>query len=93
MCSGKVYYDLVKHRETKKIDDVAIIRVEELSPFPYRALADELDKYRNADSYRWAQEEPQNAGMWDYVAPRFSRLSAPVRHLRPQSTWPLVLHF
>jgi 2-oxoglutarate dehydrogenase E1 component len=89
MCSGKVYYDLVKHRETKKIDDVAIIRVEELSPFPYRALADELDKYRNADSYRWAQEEPQNAGAWDYVAPRFSRLSAPVRHQRPS----LVLHF
>jgi 2-oxoglutarate dehydrogenase complex dehydrogenase (E1) component-like enzyme len=44
-------------------------------------LADELDKYRNADTYKWAQEEPQNAGMWDYVAPRFSRLSAPVRLL------------
>lgn len=91
MCSGKVYYDLVKHRETKKIDDVAIIRVEELSPFPYRALADELDKYRNADSYRWAQEEPQNAGMWDYVAPRFSRLSAPVKLVsRPASAAPAV---
>jgi len=92
ICSGKVYYDLVKQRDDKKIDDIAIIRVEELSPFPYRALAEELGKYNNADSFRWTQEEPQNAGMWEYVAPRFARLSVPALKFvgRPPAAAPAV---
>lgn len=57
-----------------------ISTLQELSPFPYRAIVEELSKYRSAESYRWVQEEPQNAGAWEYIAPRFSRLSAPVRH-------------
>ena len=57
-CSGKVYYDLVKQREAKGADDVAIIRVEQLYPFPHKAFAAELKKYPNAIDVVWCQDEP-----------------------------------
>jgi 2-oxoglutarate dehydrogenase E1 component len=66
-CSGKVYYDLVKKREEKGSDDVAIIRVEQLYPFPHKALATELRKYPNASEVVWCQDEPQNQGAWFFV--------------------------
>src|SRR3990167_2392095 len=67
VCSGKVYYDLVKHREEKGHDDVAIIRVEQLYPFPHKAFATELKKYPNATDVVWCQDEPQNQGAWFFV--------------------------
>ena len=67
MCSGKVYYDLVKKREDKKSADVAIIRVEQLYPFPHKAFVAELKKYPNATELVWCQEEPQNQGAWFFV--------------------------
>ena len=66
-CSGKVYYDLVKHREAKGADDVAIIRVEQLYPFPHKAFAAELKKYPNASDLVWCQDEPQNQGAWFFI--------------------------
>jgi 2-oxoglutarate dehydrogenase E1 component len=66
-CSGKVYYDLVKKREEKKSHDVAIIRVEQLYPFPHKAFATELKKYPNAADIVWCQDEPQNQGAWFFV--------------------------
>ena len=66
-CSGKVYYDLVKKREEKGADDVAIIRVEQLYPFPHKAFAAELKKYPNATDIVWCQDEPQNQGAWFFI--------------------------
>jgi 2-oxoglutarate dehydrogenase E1 component len=66
-CSGKVYYDLVKHREAKGAEDVAIIRVEQLYPFPHKAFAAELKKYPNATDLVWCQDEPQNQGAWFFI--------------------------
>ncbi|MEY2653287.1 MAG: hypothetical protein RLZZ524_314, partial [Pseudomonadota bacterium] len=66
-CSGKVYYDLVKKREEKKAGDVAVIRVEQLYPFPHKAFAAELKKYPNATDVVWCQDEPQNQGAWFFV--------------------------
>ncbi|WP_353428410.1 2-oxoglutarate dehydrogenase E1 component [Polynucleobacter sp. MWH-UH19D] len=66
-CSGKVYYDLVKQRTEKKATDVAIIRVEQLYPFPHKALAAELKKYPKLEEVVWCQDEPQNQGAWFFV--------------------------
>jgi 2-oxoglutarate dehydrogenase E1 component len=67
MCSGKVYYDLVKQRAERKITDVAIIRLEQLYPFPHKALATELKKYPKVEEVIWCQDEPQNQGAWFFV--------------------------
>ena len=67
MCSGKVYYDLVKQRTEKKLDDVAIIRLEQLYPFPHKALTAELKKYPKLEEIVWCQDEPQNQGAWFFV--------------------------
>ena len=67
MCSGKVYYDLVKKREEKGADDVAILRVEQLYPFPHKVFAAELKKYSNVTEIMWCQDEPQNQGAWFFV--------------------------
>ncbi|GAB4208072.1 MAG: 2-oxoglutarate dehydrogenase E1 component [Tibeticola sp.] len=66
-CSGKVYYDLVKKREEKGAEDVAIIRVEQLYPFPHRAFGAEIKKYPNATEIVWCQDEPQNQGAWFFI--------------------------
>ncbi len=66
-CSGKVYYDLARKREEKGFDDVALIRVEQLYPFPHKAFSTELKKYPNATDVVWCQDEPQNQGAWFFV--------------------------
>ncbi|HZX28201.1 MAG TPA: 2-oxoglutarate dehydrogenase E1 component, partial [Telluria sp.] len=63
-CSGKVYYDLVNARKTRNQTDTAIIRVEQLYPFPHKAFSAELKKFANASEVVWAQDEPQNQGCW-----------------------------
>jgi 2-oxoglutarate dehydrogenase E1 component len=67
--SGKVYYDLFEARAERKIDDIAIIRMEQYYPFPARELKAELTRYKNAEIV-WCQEEPQNMGAWYFVASR-----------------------
>jgi 2-oxoglutarate dehydrogenase E1 component len=66
-CSGKVVYDLLKRRDEKKAWDVAIVRVEQLYPFPHKAFAAELKRYPNLAEVVWAQDEPQNQGAWFFV--------------------------
>ena len=66
-CSGKVYYDLVKARTEKKAGDVALLRVEQLYPFPHKAFAAEMKKYPNLGEIVWCQDEPQNQGAWFFV--------------------------
>ncbi|KAL0107583.1 hypothetical protein PUN28_014709 [Cardiocondyla obscurior] len=70
-CSGKVYYDLKKARTERNLDDqIAIARVEQISPFPYDLVKIEAAKYPNAELI-WSQEEHKNQGAWTYVQPRF----------------------
>ena len=66
-CSGKVAYDLMKRRDEKKSSDAAIVRVEQLYPFPHKAFAAEMKRYPNATEIVWCQDEPQNQGAWFFV--------------------------
>ncbi len=66
-CSGKVYYDLIRARVERKNPDVAVIRVEQLYPFPHKAFAAEMKKYPHATEVVWCQDEPQNQGAWFFV--------------------------
>jgi 2-oxoglutarate dehydrogenase E1 component len=67
LCSGKVYYDLLEAREASKINDVAIVRLEQLYPFPKEELRAELKKFKDAEII-WCQEEPRNMGAWSFVS-------------------------
>jgi 2-oxoglutarate dehydrogenase E1 component len=67
MCSGKVYYDLAKARADKSIGDVAIIRIEQLYPFPHKAVSAEMKKYPALEEVVWCQDEPQNQGAWFFI--------------------------
>jgi len=66
-CSGKVAYDLIKKRDEKKAWDVAILRVEQLYPFPHKTFAAEMRRFPNATDIVWCQDEPQNQGAWFFV--------------------------
>lgn len=66
LCSGKVYFDLLEEQQKSKRKDVAIIRLEQLTPFPKKQLEKELKKYKNAELI-WVQEEPENMGSWGYM--------------------------
>jgi 2-oxoglutarate dehydrogenase E1 component len=68
LCSGKVYYDLVEARDKRGADDVYLLRIEQLYPFPLRSLTTELARFANADLV-WCQEEPRNMGAWTFVEP------------------------
>ncbi|HHZ10835.1 MAG TPA: 2-oxoglutarate dehydrogenase E1 component [Rhizobiales bacterium] len=68
LCSGKVYYDLYEEREKRGINDVYLLRVEQLYPFPAKALITELSRFRNAEMV-WCQEEPKNMGAWSFIDP------------------------
>ncbi|HRE19014.1 MAG TPA: 2-oxoglutarate dehydrogenase E1 component, partial [Rhodocyclaceae bacterium] len=70
LCSGKVYYDLLAARREKKITDIAIVRIEQLYPFPKASLEAELAKYSKATEIVWCQEEPRNQGAWYWFASR-----------------------
>ncbi|RVT54157.1 2-oxoglutarate dehydrogenase E1 component [Rubrivivax albus] len=67
LCSGKVYYDLARKRAEKGVDDVAIMRIAQLYPFPHKSFAAEMKKYPNATDVVWCQDEPQNQGAWFFI--------------------------
>ncbi|TAJ32272.1 MAG: 2-oxoglutarate dehydrogenase E1 component, partial [Reyranella sp.] len=77
LCSGKVYFDLVAERRKRKIDDVAIMRIEQLYPFPFTRLGVRLAQYPNAEVV-WCQEEPENMGAWHFVDRRIERALASI---------------
>ncbi len=66
-CSGKIYYDLLEEKEKLKNETIALIRIEQLYPFPEKQILDLVDKYNNAKTYVWVQEEPANMGAWEFV--------------------------
>ena len=67
LCTGKIYYDLVDEREKQKANKVQLVRIEQLYPFPAKTLAKHLNRFSNAKSFIWCQEEPQNMGCWNHV--------------------------
>ena len=75
LCSGKVYFDLVAERRKRKLDDIAILRIEQLYPFPFSRLGLRLAHYANAEVV-WCQEEPENMGAWHFADRRIERALA-----------------
>ena len=69
LCTGKVYYDLLEAREKTERDDVYLLRVEQLYPFPADIVADYAAQFPHLEDVVWAQEEPMNAGAWTFIAP------------------------
>ncbi|MFO7271925.1 MAG: 2-oxoglutarate dehydrogenase E1 component [Sphaerobacter thermophilus] len=82
LCSGKVYVDLITSEARKAGAPVAIVRVEQLYPFPEEDLRRVLESYRNAREVVWLQEEPANMGAWTYMEPRLRRIIGPDLDLR-----------
>ena len=71
LCTGKTYYVLAHARKTRKLEQtIALIRIEQLFPFPHEALAKRLRRYGHDAEIVWAQEEPKNMGFWAFVQPR-----------------------
>jgi 2-oxoglutarate dehydrogenase E1 component len=85
LCSGKVYYDLYAEREKRGIDDVYLLRAEQLYPFPARALINELSRFKQAEMV-WCQEEPKNMGAWSFMEPNLEWVLEHIgaRHTRPR---------
>lgn len=78
LCSGKVYYDLLEKRRELKLENVAIIRVEQLYPFPEKEVKAALQAYKQATKIIWCQEEPQNQGAWNYIYPELLPLDGKI---------------
>ncbi len=94
LCSGKVFHDLVELRRQRKQSNTALVRVEELYPFPEAALRQALHTYDGAREVLWCQEEPMNQGAWGYMALQLGRVMQPGQQLlyagRPASASPAV---
>ncbi|MBV6450008.1 MAG: 2-oxoglutarate dehydrogenase E1 component [Anaerolineales bacterium] len=92
LCSGRIYVDLVNSELRKENPDDAIVRVEQLYPFPAKQLQDLLDEYPNVERLIWVQEEPFNMGAWNYLRPLLRGLTdgkLPVHYVgRPESSSP-----
>lgn len=87
LCSGKVYYDLLEKREESKITDIALIRLEQLYPFPHHRLVEVLKTYKDAEVV-WCQEEPMNMGAWTFVD---RRLEEVLKHVKLRSQRPTYI--
>jgi len=85
LCSGKVYYDLLEEREKRGINDIYLLRIEQLYPFPARALIQELGRFKEAEM-TWCQEEPKNMGAWSFIEPNLSWVLDHIdaKHKRPR---------
>lgn len=86
-CTGKIYYELLDKKEQEKADDVAIVRLEQLYPFPQKAIDAIINRYSKATEFFWTQEEPENMGAWSYLLRVFK--AKPLRYIgRPESASP-----
>lgn len=95
LCGGKVYYDLLEKRREQQLNHIAIVRIEQLYPFPHARLSQVVSGYPAVERIIWTQEEPQNQGAWSFLAPFLYQVShevkpgTPVRcHARPASAAP-----
>jgi len=88
LCSGKIYFDLLEKQQSEKIKDTAIIRLEQIFPFPEKKLKEILSQYKNPDLY-WVQEEPENMGAWSFIL-RYMRRSNIEVVARKESASPAV---
>ncbi len=86
LCSGKVYYDLLQERRDRGIDDIALVRVEQLYPWPRQTILEHMWRYGNAELV-WCQEEPANMGAWTFVLPRLINLLEELERERPVPTF------
>jgi 2-oxoglutarate dehydrogenase E1 component len=84
LCSGKVYYDLLEERTKRGIEDIVLLRMEQIYPFPRKALSEQLTRFPQAEVV-WCQEEPKNMGGWTFVDPRIEELLLELgtQHRRP----------
>lgn len=92
VCSGRIYYDLIAERSKAKVDDMAIVRLEQLYPFDQEQLSQVMAKYKGYKECIWAQEEPRNMGAWEFVHPQLKKLipeNMEVKYVgRPRSASP-----
>ncbi|MDJ0612618.1 MAG: 2-oxoglutarate dehydrogenase E1 component [Rhizobiaceae bacterium] len=86
LCSGKVYYDLLEEREKRGIDDIYLLRVEQLYPFPAKALITELSRFKDAE-WVWCQEEPKNMGSWGFIEPYLEWVFAHIDAKNPRARY------
>jgi len=97
ICSGKVYFDLLDARREREIENVALLRVEQIYPFPRNQLQSQLNQYPHAKQVLWCQEEPRNQGAWTFVQPLLNELVRPEQSLhvscRPPSASPAVGYY
>lgn len=97
LCSGKVYYDLAEAAETSSVENVAVVRVEQLYPIPHQQLSDILQSYPNCKEVSWCQEEPQNQGAWYQTRHNLIAAMSDNQTLfyagRPSSASPAVGHY
>jgi 2-oxoglutarate dehydrogenase E1 component len=97
LCAGKVYYDLLTKRREHSIEDIALVRLEQLYPFPYDMLKEILERFPHAEEYVWCQEEPRNQGAWYNIKHRLERVIGERNGLsyagRPASPAPAVGYY
>jgi 2-oxoglutarate dehydrogenase E1 component len=95
-CSGKLYFDLLEERHTRGLENVALVRIEQLYPFPKEDFAATLANYAEVEEFIWCQEEAQNQGAWDLIKHRFQALIREGKRVyyvgRPASAAPAVGH-
>ncbi|MEJ2113049.1 MAG: 2-oxoglutarate dehydrogenase E1 component [Flavobacteriaceae bacterium] len=87
LCSGKFYYDLLAKREELEREDVALIRIEQMFPLHFEKIQNVINKYKNAETYIWAQEEPKNMGAWSFMSERLDLVRLQVAS-RPYASVP-----
>jgi 2-oxoglutarate dehydrogenase E1 component len=85
-CTGKIYYELLEEREKNNIDNIAIVRIEQLAPFPWDKVAREVARYGNAE-VAWVQEEPKNMGAWSFIQPRIATATKTLNNKEMRATY------
>jgi 2-oxoglutarate dehydrogenase E1 component len=85
-CSGKIYYDLLERKEHFEARDIALVRVEQLYPFPAKQVGEVLQRYPNAIQWLWVQEEPQNMGAWNFIRDNFVNVPIQVVSRQPSGS-------
>ncbi len=97
ICSGKVYYDILEQRRLKKVRNIAVLRLEQLYPFPDRELLQKMQQYKKAEEIVWCQEEPKNQGSWYQIYYSLARLLTQKQKLkyigREESASPAVGYY